>query len=255
MLKIFKYVLYDLMRSKMIISYTIVLALLSLAVFWIGADSSKSIISLLQLVLFVIPLISIVFATVHFYNSREFMELLLTQPLSRQKVFISEYLGISVSLSVAFIMACGVPMMINGVLSESILILVAGTSLTFIFTCLAYLVAIVTNDKAKAMGASLLLWFYFALLYDGLILYILFSFSDYPLEKTVIALTAFNPVDLARVLIILKLDASALMGYTGALYHKFFGGSTGVVYSALLLTSWFIIPFLFARKKFFSKDF
>jgi hypothetical protein len=59
-----------------------------------------------------------------------------------------------------------------------------------------------------------MIWFYFALIYDGLILLILFSFSDYPLEKITLLLSALNPIDLGRISIMLKMDVSALMGYT-----------------------------------------
>ena len=254
MLKIFKYVLYDVLRSRMIIAYMLLLFMLSLAVFWFGTDSAKSVLSLLHVVLLVLPLISIVFGTIHYYNSREFMELLLSQPVTRNKIFYSEYLGVSSSLAIAFLAGLGIPMFINGMSAEGIYLLVIGTVLTFIFTALAYLVSVRTNDKAKGMGAALLLWFYFAVLFDGIVLFILFYFSDYPLEKTVVTLASLNPVDLGRILILLKLDTSALMGYTGALYQKFFGSNTGILYSFLLLAFWLVAPLLLAKGSFAKKD-
>jgi Cu-processing system permease protein len=78
-----------------------------------------------------------------------------------------------------------------------------------------------SKDKARGIGAALLLWFYFALIYDGIVLLILFTFSDYPLEKLTLLLSALNPIDLGRIFIMLKMDISALMGYTGALYEDF----------------------------------
>jgi Cu-processing system permease protein len=65
-----------------------------------------------------------------------------------------------------------------------------------------------------------MLWFYFSLIYDGLLLFFLFQFSDYPLEKAMIVLSSLNPIDLGRILILLKLDIAALMGYTGAVFDE-----------------------------------
>jgi Cu-processing system permease protein len=126
--------------------------------------------------------------------------------------------------------------------------------LTFVFVALAFAASVSTRDKAKAIGIALLFWFYFSLIYDGLILYIIYSFSDYPLEKITLTLVSLNPIDLARIIILLKLDLSALMGYTGAFYKNFFGSSFGVVYSVCFLSLWAVAPLLLAMRKFVRKD-
>jgi len=63
-----------------------------------------------------------------------------------------------------------------------------------------------------------------------------------------------NLIDLARILILLQLDISALMGYTGALYQQFFGSGIGIVFSLLMQLIWIIVPLLFALKIFKKKD-
>jgi Cu-processing system permease protein len=98
------------------------------------------------------------------------------------------------------------------------------------------------------------LWFYFALIYDGLILLILFSFSDYPLEKLTLVLSALNPVDLGRIFIMLKMDVSALMGYTGALYQDFFGSFMGMLFTTAVMLLWVVVPLYAALRTFKKKD-
>ncbi len=83
---------------------------------------------------------------------------------------------------------------------------------------------------------------------------ILFSFSDYPLETLSLILTAFNPIDLARVSIMLRMDVSALMGYTGALYKDFFGSILGMFFTFGILFLWMFIPLVFAVHAFCKKD-
>jgi Cu-processing system permease protein len=175
-------------------------------------NSSKAMLSLMTIVLIVVPLISLVFSTIHYYNSYEFIELMLSQPMSRRRILLSEYAGVSVSLLSSFLIGVGVPVLLYSPDSIGFSLLFTGTSLTLVFTSLAFLTSVKARDKAKGIGFALLLWFYFALIYDGLILLVLFTFSDYPLEKITLVLSALNPIDLGRISIMLKMDVSALMG-------------------------------------------
>ena len=102
MLKISRYVLYDIVRSKVVIAYTLFLMVVSFSLFQMEVNPSKAVLSLLNIVMIVVPLVSMVFATIHYYNSYEFIELMLTQPVSRKKVLLSEFAGIGSSLVTAF---------------------------------------------------------------------------------------------------------------------------------------------------------
>jgi len=100
--------------------------------------------------------------------------------------------------------------------------LLTGMLLSVIFVSIALLASVKTRDKARGIGLSILLWFYFSIIFDGLVLFILFQFQDYPLEKPMIIFSFLNPIDLGRIQILLKMDISALMGYTGAIFKDFF---------------------------------
>ncbi len=257
--KVIKYVLYDILRNRIVIGYTLFLLLLSLGLFQLEQDPSKAVLSLLNVVLLVVPLISIIFATIHFYNSQEFIELLVAQPINRQKIFYSEYLGVALSLATAFVLGVGVPVLLfsngaGGSGTAGVYLITAGIFLTFIFVALAFLASVITRDKAKGIGLALLLWFYFSLLYDGLVMLVLFYFSDYPLDKFSLAMLSLNPIDLGRVLVLLQIDVSALMGYTGALYKSLFSNFTGVLYACLLMLGWVLLPLMCAKRIFIRKD-
>jgi Cu-processing system permease protein len=133
-------------------------------------------------------------------------------------------------------------------------LLLAAALLTAVFTGLAILASVITRDKAKGIGVSILLWFYFAIIFDGLVLFLLFQFADYPLEKASIALTALNPIDLSRILVLLKMDISAMMGYTGAVFKAFFEGIFGYLFIGVVMIAWIGSPIILAVKKFNKKD-
>ena len=254
MLKLSKYVFYDIIRNKVILAYTVFLFVVSFSLFNMEENSSKALLSLLNIILIVVPLISMIFTTIHYYNSYEFIELMLSQPMSRKKILLSEYAGISLSLTGGLLIGVGIPVLVYSPDSTGFTLLFTGLSLSFVFTSLAFLTSVKARDKARGIGYALLLWFYFALIYDGLLLLILFSFSDYPLEKITLFLSALNPVDLGRISIMLKMDVSALMGYTGALYKDFFGSGAGILFTTGIMFLWIAVPLLWALRVFRKKD-
>jgi Cu-processing system permease protein len=252
--RVIKYVFYDILRTRFILVYTLFLLLSTVALFQLDADSAKVILSLMNITLMVVPLVSVVFTTIHFYNSYEFIELMLAQPVNRKVIFMGEYIAVAMSLCVALIAGVGIPMVVYDAGIQGFTLLYSGVMLTLVFVSLAFLSAVLTRDKAKAIGVALLFWFYFSLIYDGMLLWVIYSFSDYPLEEVTLALVALNPIDLARILILLELDISALMGYTGAFYKDFFGNSIGLFFSTVLLGSWILLPLGIAIRTFKKKD-
>lgn len=254
MLKLSRYILYDIIRNKVIIGYTLFLFIVSITMFQMEENNSKAILSLLNIVLLIVPLISLIFSTIHYYNSYEFIEMMLSQPISRKNILLSEYAGVSVSLLAAFLIGVGIPVLLYAFNDTGISLLLTGLALTLVFTSISFLASVKSRDKARGIGSVLLLWFYFALIFDGLVLMILFTFSDYPLEKLTVVLASLNPIDLGRIFIMLKMDVSALMGYTGALYKDFFGSYRGMLYTMGIMTVWGFTPLLFALKIFRKKD-
>ncbi|MCB0493454.1 MAG: ABC transporter permease subunit [Cyclobacteriaceae bacterium] len=254
MIKIAKYVLLDILRNRFVILYTFFLFLVTLSMFSLEGNSDKAILSLLNIILMVVPLVSIIFTTIHFFNSYEFIELLLSQPINRKAIFLSEFSAVSIALCLAYVIGVGVPVTLFSQGMDTVYLIISGMLLTLVFVALAFCASVLTRDKAKGIGVSLLFWFYFTLIYDGFVLYVIYAFNDYPLDKVTLALVSLNPVDLARIIILLKLDISALMGYTGAFYKQFFGSSMGIIYSFVFLLIWAALPLSISLRKFLKKD-
>jgi Cu-processing system permease protein len=254
MSRIIKFVLYDILQSRIVIAYTLFLLAVSFGLFSLGGDATKGVISLLNIVLIVVPLVSLVFSTIHFYNSYEFIELLAAQPLRRRTILLGEFAGVALALVAALVVGMGTPIALYALNPTGLTLLAVAVALTLAFISLAFLAAVSTRDKARGIGAALMLWFYFALLYDAIVLFLLFALSDYPLEKATLALVALNPIDLGRVVVLLQLDISALMGYTGALFREFLGTALGIGFAVLVMMLWIVVPLLFSVRVFRKKD-
>jgi len=225
---------------------------------FLNNDLSKAVITLMNVIIILVPLIGTLFGVMYYYNSKEFTELLLAQPIKRSYIFLGQYLGVAFSLSMSLILGLGLPFIFYGIFKSAAiwdfaLLLVTGAFLTFIFTALAFNIALANENKIKGFGYAILLWLFMAVIYDGIFLMFLVMFDDYPLDKFSLIASMFNPIDLSRILILLKLDISALLGYTGAVFQKFFGTSQGLIISIFVLSLWVIIStyniYRISRKK------
>lgn len=254
MKKVVKYVMLDILNSKTIIIYTVLLFCFSMGLFLMEDVVEKSLTSILTLNLILVPLASIIFSTIYVYNSAEFIELLLGQPIRRTTLWLSIFGGLALALMLAFFIGCGIPIFIFAFNTTGIMLLITGLFLSLIFVSIALLTSVYIKDKAKGIGASLMLWMYFSILFDGFVLFLLFQLLDYPLENLIVALSVLNPIDLARIISLVNMDISALMGATSAVFKKSFSGVTGSAISFFALTLWAVVPLYFSVRKFKNKD-
>ena len=260
MLKILKYSFYDLMRSRWSYVYLGFYFLLGMVLLFLNNDLSKAVITLMNVIIVLVPLIGTIFGVMYYYNSKEFTELLLAQPLKRSSIFLGQYFGVALSLAMSLIIGLGIPFAAYGLFQSNViwdfsLLLFTGAVLTFIFTALAFNIALSNENKIKGFGYAILLWLFLAVIYDGLFLMTLVIFEEYPLDKLSLVGSLLNPIDLSRTLILLKLDISALLGYTGAIFKKFFGTNFGFIISTIVLCVWVILPMLRIVRKSKKKDF
>lgn len=255
---ILRYELQNARRSRWLFGYALLLLLLTDGLLRLGGGGPRAVLSLSSVVLVFVPLVSIVFGSLYLYNSRDFVELLLAQPIRRSALFAGMYGGLALPLAAAFAVGVGVPFLYLGGRASTAPVLVligTGVMLTVVFTALAFLASLLIDDRARGLGACILLWLVLTLLYDGALLFVVTAFGDYPLERPLLALTMLNPVDLGRILLLLQLDVAALMGYTGAVFERFFGSAMGMVLSGGALLCWAALPLAWAARRFARKDF
>lgn len=260
MLKILKYSFYDLIRSSWSYVYLMFYLLLGFVMLFLSPSLNKAILTLMNVVILLVPLIGTVFGVMYYYSSREFTELLLALPIKRSSIFLGQYFGVAISLSLSLIIGLGVPFIIYGLFQSADIwqfgmLILLGTLLTFIFTGISYNIALINENRIKGFAYAILVWLFLAVVYDGIFLISLLYFSDYPLDKFSLIASIFNPIDLSRIMMLLKLDISALLGYTGALFKKFFSNYWGSLIAFGLLLVWVLTPIMILRRKAAKKDF
>ena len=251
--------LRDVTRARAVVGYLLFFGMATWGLLHFGGGAGRALPSLATLVVLLVPLVSLLITTTFLYHSGDFIELILSHPVGRKPLFLALYVGMTVPLVGAFLTGLLVPLGITGALAGHApavaLLATSGVLLTCVFTSIGFLVAFRVDDPAKGNGVALLLWLLLAVLYDGAVLFAAYQWAAYPLETPMLVLMALNPVDVARVLVIMALDASAMMGYTGAVFQDFFGGTGGTLLALGGLSLWAVVPGHAALRTFMRKDF
>jgi Cu-processing system permease protein len=258
MIKIALYQARDVARSRWLAAYALFFFASAEALIRFQAGDARALLSLANIVLYLVPLVTVVFGTVYVYGSREFTELLLAQPVKRGSLFAGLYLGLTAPLVIALIGGVGLPFLMHGVQGHGAMLaslLGTGAALTMTFTALAFCIASWCEDRLRGMSVAIAVWMLAAILYDGIVLMVVAALADYPVERPILALTLANPIDLARVALLLQLDVSALMGYTGAVFQQFLGSFVGTLIAATALLLWIAAPVTVGMRAFERRDF
>lgn len=257
-LQIIRYELSDIVRSRWVLAYFFFFLGATILLFQFGGGAEKALLGLSNVVLIVVPLVSVLLGTMYIYNAREFIELLLAQPVRRRSLYWALYLGLALPLAGCVMLGLGLPFLMNWQAVPGglfVLLMLSGMLLTAVFVAFGLLITAQIEDRVKGLGVAILVWAVFALLYDAGVLLLANRFAEYPLETPLLVATVLNPVDLARVLLLLRFDAAALMGYTGAVFESFFGSGLGVAVALGSLIVWILAPAFFGRRAFERKDF
>ncbi len=217
--------------------------------------------SLLNLVLYIIPLVALTMGTLSFTGDKGSTELLFAQPLSRMDVVMGKLLGVFASIALSTLMGfslAGVIIIfssgVEGFVSYALFVILS-LALAFVFLSIALLVATASGRKAKAFGVALFLWFFFVLLYDLLALGVTLLLHGQT-ANTFLFMSLFgNPVDMVRVSTLILLDNATIFGAAGAALTRFLGGAApGVAVLAAALSAWIILPLVIAGRVIRGQD-
>lgn len=255
MLNISWYLLFDLIKNKALILYSIILLISTLGLLYVEPDTDKVMLSVMQICILGIPLFCLLFSAIYYYQSTDFIQLILAQPLKRGTPITSLFIALFTWFSVSFILSVCIPLSIAGIFDKSIILFTTTLLIQVISIAIALFIGTIVSDKAKGIGIILLIWAFFVFIFDGILLFIMYQYAAYPIEKIILAFTFLNPITIGRTLIVLGTEASALLGLSAAVFSNFFSNSFGFIISIASLLIWGLIPLFFSFKVFQYKDF
>jgi Cu-processing system permease protein len=250
----------DVLRKRWVIAYAVILSLAGVLLLRLAGSGPSALLSLLNVVLLLIPLIALILGSASLYCAREFTELLLAQPIPRRALFIGLYFGLTIPLAAATVFGLTVPFVIERALDATTVPMLAtlitvSVLLVCVCTALAFYVTVRIHDRARGLGVAMLAWLGMGVLYDGVVLAVATAFRDWPIERAMLGAMLLNPIDLARTVLLVRLDAAALMGYTGAVFRAALGTTAGAVIATITLGLWVALPWWLGARAFDRKDF
>ena len=203
--------------------------------------------SLLNLALYMIPLVALTMGTLSFTSDANANELLYSQPVLRLEVMLGKLLGLFASIIISTLVGFGLAGVIIGLkagpdgASRYPILVAFSLLLALIFLNLSALISAICKRKTKAFGLSVFVWFFFVLFYDLLVIgaTILYKGANALIFGSLFG----NPVEIVRVSCLMLLDGSNVFGPAGASLLKFAGGeATSLVVLAVTLLFWIVVP-------------
>ncbi|RPJ60888.1 MAG: ABC transporter permease [Acidobacteria bacterium] len=257
-------------RNRWILIFALVFGTLVLAISYFGLATAAELgfqgftrtsASLLNLVLYIVPLVSLTMGTLSLTSEKSAGELVFSQPLTRTEILLGKVIGLFAAVLAATLLGFGVAGLViavkagtEGLLRYPILVLLA-LALALVFLSLSAAVALACRRKPVAFGLALFVWFFFVLFYDLLVIGVTFLLPERTANTFLFASLFGNPVDLVRVASLIVLNGEQVFGPAGAALMRFLGGSTASI--ALLLVAlfaWVVAPLFVARRLLNQQD-
>jgi len=253
-------------RNRWVVSFSALFAGLTLLVAYSGMvtsgyagfqDFTRTAASIINLGGFLIPLFALLLGVFSFLTDREYLEIMVTQPISRSRVLFGKYLGLVVTVVGASALGFGLPGVIVALTigaegaGRYLAVVIYCCLLAVVFTGISVLISLLARRRQVALGIAFGVWIFFELLYGLLMLSTTLYLSPGVLKPTLLFGLLGNPIDIARVLSLLQVGGPHLFGPAGATLIKL-AGSTGLatLFGVAGLLLWIVVPLLVSLRIF-----
>lgn len=219
---------------------------------------ARTSVSLLQLTLWTVPLLSLLLGAVSGAECTE-LELLTALPLPRSRIVVSRWAAWTLALTVALVAGFGAAGVVIGILAGSadvaryVALIGVATLLVSASLAIGLWIGIVARGRARAVGFAVLVWFVLVVGADLAAIALLSVLPAPAASWSLVVLLTTNPVDSARALGLGLFQADVVAGPTGAALHRLLGGP-GAVLVLVGLIAWTIVPLRLAGRRFTRQD-
>jgi Cu-processing system permease protein len=251
-------------RNWWVLAVAVIFALFALAIAYFGTAQQGAvgfhgiditIASLVSLVIYLVPLIAVIlgYDAIVGEQERGSLELLLSMPITRFEILLGKFLGLSAALAVATTLGFGAGLLpLSSQLGPDDLFHYAGFVASAVlmgmaFLSLALCLSVIAQDRMRASGMAIAMWFFFVLIFDLLLMGLL-VLSNGTLSSGVFAgLLMLNPADVFRLLNIFNSEqVQTMYGLATVMPDSL----TNPLVLLSIMLSWIVAPFLLANWRF-----
>jgi Cu-processing system permease protein len=224
-------------------------------------DFYRTTVTMLNLVLIIVPVVALVAGGQSLCGDPGYFEFLASQPLGRTDILLGKVLGLFAALAVMTVLGFGLGGLIIALKTQSGGIwkyfIFVGVSLTLglVFVALAALLSIMAHRRPMAIVTGLIIWLFFLFIYDLIVLSASYYVDEAYLRTMLYFSLLGNPIDIARVVVLMSVGGEAALGAAGAgLLRMFGGGVTSAISAAGLFIIWILVPLTAAALMFRRQD-
>lgn len=251
-----------LLRSRWVLAYAAVFAVLTFGVGYFGLavieyagfqSLDRTAVSLLNLVLYIVPLATLLMAVQSFRPEGGVTEQLLTEPLTAAEIVLGKLAGLAGAHALSVLVGFGLTGALIAVRVgtgglRAYLTVVAFTLLVgLVFSALGALITLLARRSLRAYALVMVAWFVLVLLFDLVVIGLTFTVPERWANRLALGALFANPVDATRVAALLGIAGRELFGPAGAVLVRSLGGTapaTALLIAALVL--WIALPAGFA---------
>lgn len=247
-----------LLRSRWVVFYAAVFAALTSGVSYFGLavveftgfqSFDRTAVSLLNLVLYIVPLATMLMAVQSFRPEGGVTEQLLAEPATRAEIVLGKLAGLAGAHVVATLLGFGftgalIAVKVGTAGLGAYLAVVGFTLLVgLVFLALGSLLTLLARRGLRAYALVMVTWFVLVLLFDLLVIGGTFLLPERWANNLAVGALFANPVDATRVATLLTVAGKELFGPAGAQLTRTLGGAAPA--TALLiavLVVWILVP-------------
>ena len=251
-----------LLRSRWVLAYAAVFAVLTFGVGYFGLavieytgfqSLDRTAVSLLNLVLYIVPLATLLMAVQSFRPEGGITEQLVTEAVTASEIVIGKLAGLAGAHALSVLAGFGLTGALiaarvgtGGLRAYSTV--VAYTLLVgLVFSALGALITLLARRSLRAYALVMVVWFVLVLLFDLVVIGLTFTIPEHWANRLALGALFANPVDATRVAALLGIAGRELFGPAGAVLVRSLGGTTQA--TALLVAAlalWTALPAGFA---------
>lgn len=245
-----------LMRSKWLLNFTLLFFALSFLLYFYGLQTgggesngqayNRSIAMMINLSLWIIPMICLILGTNSLVSDKEEGRLSLYQTYQSSSILyvMSKYISLCSSLIVSLVIAYGIfglllfkENMMN--LSIFTIFLLLNILLVLVFASISLFIGTISSTRTQSFSFSILVWSFMVFLFEFL-LFLVITLIPYHLKlKSMFAAVLLNPIESIRIWVIHQLNATYIFGPEFLILSEW--GENGLLSLAVFSSLFFII--------------
>ena len=219
---------------------------------------ARTSVSLLQLVLWVVPLLGLATGAIAGAECHE-LELVAALPMPRERIVLARWAAWTIVISACLAIGFGAAGIVIGALAGAAdgvrYLALVGIAIVLVAASLALglWIGVVARSRARAIALAVVVWFVLAI---GMDLVVIATLAVLPPREAGWGLSLLllaDPVDSARALGLGLFQADAIAGPTGAALKRVLGG-WGALLLVVGLAGWTALPLALAGKRFAQSD-